>query len=429
MQFIDECVLTLKAGNGGNGVVAWRREAHYPEGGPWGGNGGNGGSVIIIGDHNIGTLFDLRNKKNIFAQDGENGETKMASGKQGEDYYIKVPLGTSIYDFETKELIVDILKSGQTYTICNGGKGGHGNAYFKSSFNKAPTLFENGDLGEERKIELKLRYVANIGIIGFPNAGKSTLVSALSNARPRIANYQFTTLVPVLGTAQIKDKTLIFADIPGLIEGASDGKGLGHDFLKHIERCQMLIHLISLDEVDNADLFEAYSTINNELSKYNQALIEKKIIVVLNKCDVNPDEEKTKRFIKESKLKNVLVVSAKEKINLDSLKEEVYKIYCEQEIINQKNLELRISDTQVIEVKKQKDYKQDLKVTLIDDHVWQIESEFLKYWAHKIPLTTKDNIIRFNQKMLSIDVENKAKQLGAIKGDTLKIYDLEFVVD
>ncbi len=429
MQFVDECTLTLKAGNGGNGVVSWRREAHYPEGGPWGGDGGNGGSIIIIGDHNINTLFDLRNKKNIFAQDGENGQTKMATGKQGEDYFIKVPLGTSIYDASTKELIVDILQSGQTYTICNGGKGGHGNAFFKSSFNKAPTLFENGDLGEERKIDLKLRYVADVGIIGFPNAGKSTLVSALSNARPRIANYQFTTLVPVLGTTKIKDKTLVFADIPGLIEGASEGKGLGHDFLKHIERCQMLIHLISLSDIDNEDLFQAYTIINEELSKFSNKLTKKKILVVLNKSDMNSSEQNINEFCKKTKLKNVLVISAKEKQNLNQLLEEVYKIYVEQESKNQKALDKKDSDTEIIELKKQKNYKQDLKITMIDDRVWRVESEFLKYWSYKIPLTTKDNIIRFNQKMLSIDVENKAKQLGAIKGDILKIYNLEFVID
>lgn len=429
MQFVDECVLTLKAGNGGNGVVSWRREAHYPEGGPWGGDGGNGGSIILIGDHNINTLFDLRNKKNIFAQNGENGQTKMATGRNGQDYLIKVPLGTSVYDFDTNELITDILKSGQTYEICKGGKGGHGNAFFKSSFNKAPTLFENGDVGEERKVFLKLKYVADVGIIGFPNAGKSSLVTALTNARPRIANYQFTTLVPILGTTKINDKDIVFADIPGLIEGASEGKGLGHDFLKHIERCQMLIHLISLNEYDNEDLFKAYQLINNELEKFNDQLTKKKMLVVLNKCDLSYDENKVKDFLKKSKLKNVLLISTKDKTNLDELKQEVYKIYLDQEKINQQQLEQQTSDVEVIELKKQKDFKHDLKISMIDDHIWNVESEYLKYWIHKIPLTTKDNIIRFNQKMLSIGVEEKAKELGAIKGDTLKIYDLEFVVD
>ncbi len=429
MQFVDECVLTLKAGNGGNGVVSWRREAHYPEGGPWGGDGGNGGSIILIGDHNINTLFDLRNKKNIFAQNGENGQTKMATGRNGQDYLIKVPLGTSVYDFDTNELITDILKSGQTYEICKGGKGGRGNAFFKSSFNKAPTLFENGDIGEERKVFLKLKYVADVGIIGFPNAGKSSLVTALTNARPRIANYQFTTLVPILGTTKINDKDIVFADIPGLIEGASEGKGLGHDFLKHIERCQILIHLISLNEYDNEDLFKAYQLINNELEKFNDQLTKKKMLVVLNKCDLSYDENKVKDFLKKSKLNNVLLISTKDKTNLDELKQEVYKIYLDQEKINQQQLEQQTSDVEVIELKKQKDFKHDLKITMIDDHIWNVESEYLKYWIHKIPLTTKDNIIRFNQKMLSIGVEEKAKELGAIKGDTLEIYDLEFVVD
>lgn len=354
MQFVDECVLTLKAGNGGNGVVSWRREAHYPEGGPWGGDGGNGGSIILIGDHNINTLFDLRNKKNIFAQNGENGQTKMATGRNGQDYLIKVPLGTSVYDFDTNELITDILKSGQTYEICKGGKGGRGNAFFKSSFNKAPTLFENGDIGEERKVFLKLKYVADVGIIGFPNAGKSSLVTALTNARPRIANYQFTTLVPILGTTKINDKDIVFADIPGLIEGASEGKGLGHDFLKHIERCQILIHLISLNEYDNEDLFKAYQLINNELEKFNDQLTKKKMLVVLNKCDLSYDENKVKDFLKKSKLKNILLISTKDKTNLDELKQEVYKIYLDQEKINQQQLEQQTSDVEVIELKSKK---------------------------------------------------------------------------
>jgi GTP-binding protein len=250
----------------------------------------------------------------------------MASGKTGVSAIIRLPLGTSIYNSDTGELIADILEDGQVHVICYGGKGGHGNAFFKSSFNRIPSLHENGDIGESMNIELKLKYVADVGLVGLPNAGKSTLISQISNAKPRIANYQFTTLTPVLGTVNIGKDNLVFEDIPGLINGASEGKGLGHEFLKHIERCYVLIHLISLDPQDNADAYEAYETITNELKQYSAAVGNKPVFIVANKIDTEGSDENLKLL--EKKLgKKVLAISGKEKTNVDKLLQTVYKEY------------------------------------------------------------------------------------------------------
>ena len=221
------------------------------------------------------------------------------AGRNGQDKIIKVPVGTQIFNKKTGELIVDILKDKQEFVIAKGGIGGHGNAFFKSSLNKAPTLYENGDKGEVLEVEMKLKFIADIGLVGLPNAGKSSIISCLSNARPKIANYQFTTLTPVLGTINFaKGNPLVIADIPGLIEGASEGVGLGFDFLKHIERCHILIHVVSLDEMDHEDIVAGYNTINNELNKYNKLLLKKQLLVVANKSDTPSAEEQLKKLKK-----------------------------------------------------------------------------------------------------------------------------------
>jgi GTP-binding protein len=277
----------------------------------------------LIGDHNVDTLFDLRNKKQIDAPCGEPGATQMASGHSGEDLYIKVPIGTSVYDQKSNKLICDIVLDGQKYEICRGGRGGHGNAYFKNSKNRIPALYELGDKGEVRSITLKLRFLADVGIVGLPNAGKSTLITAISHAHPKIANYPFTTLNPVLGTVKYDEKTLTFADIPGLIEDASVGKGLGHDFLKHIERCHVLILLLSLSSNDTDDIIRDYQVLYQELKQYSKKLIKKPILIVGNKIDedgADLNQEKLAKFLKQK----VLVVSAKLQQNTDALIAEIF---------------------------------------------------------------------------------------------------------
>jgi GTP-binding protein len=280
--------------------------------------------------------------------------------------YIKLPLGTSIYDSDTNELLADILESGQTYVVCQGGKAGHGNAFFKSSFNRAPTLYENGDAGEEKNITLKLRFLADVGLVGLPNAGKSTLVNQISNAKPRIANYQFTTLIPVLGVVNIKDHKLVFADMPGLIEGAAKGKGLGHDFLKHIERCQIFIHLISLNPIDSDDVVKSYKIVTNELKKYSKELLKKPIIIVANKIDTEGAKENLEK-LKKSIKKNIFVISAKNNEGVNELLNEIYKEYDVIQKTNEQKLKNKSQGIKVIEVKQQKDYHKDLRIIKVDD--------------------------------------------------------------
>ncbi|MDR0739385.1 MAG: GTPase ObgE [Mycoplasmataceae bacterium] len=428
MQLVDECIINLKAGTGGNGIVSWRREPNVPMGGPYGGDGGDGGNIILIGNHNINTLFEWRSRKTVIAANGENGRTAKETGHNGKDIYMNLPLGTSVYDAQTNELIIDILETGQTHIICEGGRGGRGNASFKSSFNRAPTLHENGDIGEEKNIIFKLKYIADVGLVGLPNAGKSTLVGQISNAKPKTANYQFTTLTPVLGTVTKQQNKMVFADLPGLIEGASEGKGLGHEFLKHIERCSILIHLISLNPLDNIDVIKAYKTINNELKKYSKVISQKPIIYVANKIDVN-DATRNLTKLKKGIKSKIYVISALHRIGIDELLDDIFQKFNKIQLENKKRLLGKITKTKIIELKQQKDYAKDLKIKQIDNNQWEVHSQFMQYWTHKIPLDTKDNILRYNQKMQSINVEETAKAQGAKPGDTLLIYGNEFVVD
>jgi GTP-binding protein len=275
-------------------------------------------------------------------------------------------------------LLVDILTSGQTYTICEGGKGGRGNAFFKSSFNRAPTLYENGDIGQERNVTMKLKYIADIGLVGLPNAGKSTFVGQVTTAKPRVANYQFTTIIPVLGVCEIHQDKIIFADLPGLIEGAAEGKGLGHEFLKHVERCSILIHLVSLNPEDNEDVVKAYKTIKNELKQYSSALMDKPIVLIANKIDVEGAEANLKKLKKAVKTP-ILVISAKDKTGLKEVLEKLYKQYEKIKKEDQLRLTQHVSKVKVIEVKQQKDFTKDLMINKIDDHHYEVISEFMKY--------------------------------------------------
>jgi GTP-binding protein len=274
-------------------------------------------------------------------------------------------LGTSVYDYDSKKIIVDILESGQTFVICEGGKGGKGNAFFKSSMNRAPTLHENGDLGEQKKVILKLRYIADVGLVGLPNAGKSSLISQISNVKSKIGSYQFTTLTPKLGVVERNHRKMVFADLPGLIEGATEGKGLGREFLKHIERCLILIHLISISTQDNENLNHAYTIINNELKQYNQVLLDKPIIVVINKIDLPYDVkiiERLQKFIN----KKVFLISAKTNEGVDQLINELFHIYEELQKKEAAKLLKQKSKVKVIELKQQKDFVKDLKIKQID---------------------------------------------------------------
>ena len=283
MKFLDQVKIYIKAGNGGDGSPSFRREKFIEFGGPDGGDGGNGGSVVLISERNLNTLIDYRYQQHHKAQRGDNGAGQNKTGKGGDDLILKVPIGTQVFEEDNKTLIYDFKKEGEKFVAAAGGKGGLGNTRFKSSTNRAPKKFTKGTKGEEFTIWLQLKTIADIGIIGLPNAGKSSLLAAITNANPKIANYKFTTLNPNLGVAQYDDKEVVLADIPGLVEGAHEGVGLGIQFLKHIERCKSLLHLI---DITNLDIKESYEQVKKELANYSSEMMKKKEIVVLNKTDL-----------------------------------------------------------------------------------------------------------------------------------------------
>ena len=324
MKFLDQVKIYVKAGNGGDGSPSFRREKFIEYGGPDGGDGGNGGSVILRAERNLNTLIDYRYQQHHKAKRGDNGSGQNRTGKSGEDLILKVPLGTQVFEEDNKTLIYDFIKIGEEFTAAAGGKGGLGNTRFKSSTNRAPRKFTKGTPGEEFTIWLQLKTIADIGIIGLPNAGKSSLLAAITNANPKIANYQFTTLNPNLGVASYDDKEITIADIPGLIEGAHKGIGLGTQFLKHVERCKTLLHLIDVSE---EDLFNSYKQIRKELGEYSKELLKKKEIVVLNKVDLLSQKElKNKKMKFEEKLnKKVIQLSTFDKKLISNLKIKLLK--------------------------------------------------------------------------------------------------------
>ena len=319
MKFLDQVKIYIKAGSGGNGSPSFRREKFIEFGGPDGGDGGKGGSVILKAEQNLNTLIDFRYQQHHKAKRGENGAGQNRTGKSGEDLILKVPLGTQVFEEDNKTLIYDFTKISEEFIAAAGGKGGLGNTRFKSSTNRAPRKFTKGTQGEEFTIWLQLKTIADIGIIGLPNAGKSSLLASVTNANPKIANYQFTTLNPNLGVASYDNKEITIADIPGLVEGAHKGTGLGIQFLKHIERCKSLLHLI---DITSEDLKKSYQQVKNELKKYSNKLIKKKELIVLNKIDL-VDEKKVHNIIKNFKKitkSEVVTVSTFSKTSVSKIK-------------------------------------------------------------------------------------------------------------
>jgi len=293
MKFLDQVKIYVKAGDGGSGSPSFRREKFIEFGGPDGGDGGKGGSVMLVSERNLNTLIDFRYQQHFKAERGRDGSGKNKTGRGGENLYLKVPIGTQVFEEDNKTLIFDFKKENEEFVAAIGGKGGFGNTRFKSSTNRAPKKFTKGAIGEEFWIWLQLKTIADIGIIGLPNAGKSSLLASLTSATPKIANYKFTTLNPNLGVAIYDDKEITLADIPGLIEGAHKGTGLGIKFLKHIERCKILLHLIDISE---KNLVNSYSQVREEMAKYSSELLKKQEIIVFNKTDLVDEEEKNKKI-------------------------------------------------------------------------------------------------------------------------------------
>ncbi len=319
MKFLDQSKIHIKAGDGGSGSASFRREKFIEFGGPDGGDGGHGGSVIFTVDKNLNTLIDFRYQQHFKAEKGQDGKGKKKTGKNGKNLILRVPVGTQIFEEDNNTLIEDLIKTEQEIIIANGGKGGLGNVRFKSSTNRAPRKKTDGDKGESFWIWLQLKVIADIGIVGMPNSGKSSLLSALTSARPKIANYPFTTINPNLGVANYNDKEVTLADIPGLIEGAHEGIGLGDKFLRHIERCKNILHLI---DISNDNLLESYSKVRKELFKYSDKLIKKREIIVFNKIDMINDDEINKKIdiFKKKIKKKVYTISALKHKGLKTIK-------------------------------------------------------------------------------------------------------------
>ncbi|WP_027334162.1 GTPase ObgE [Mycoplasma elephantis] len=411
MKFIDKTKIKITAGKGGDGIISFRREAHVDKGGPDGGDGGDGGSVFFSGDPGMNTLYKFHLQKSIIGNDGINGGRKNLYGANGKDIIIKVPFGTQV--FENNNLVADVVDE-QNYLICKGGKGGKGNAKFKSAKNSAPRLCENGTLGESKVLDLELKVLADVGFIGVPNAGKSSLLSVISNAKPKIANYEFTTVNPQLGIATYNNESFVVADLPGLIKGAHEGKGMGIEFLKHIERCKIIAHVIDFSE-DYEKIKTNFLLINEELANYKINLQNKKRLIVANKIDLLSQKNNIKRFKNEFK-SELVQTSALTRQNLNQLKAKLLEIlksfkYDEDENSNLK--EAFINYDAPFDIKKQ-------------NNIFIITGSKVRYWYERIPLNSQDNLLRFNKILEKMGIWDELYNMGIKKLDTVKIYDYVF---
>lgn len=421
MKFIDRVKIYVQAGTGGNGTVAFRREAHVPRGGPSGGDGGRGGSVIFVATNSLSTLLDLRYYREYKAQNGEKGHAKKMHGADADDLVIRVPVGTCVYDDDTGNIIADLTKDGQRAVIAKGGRGGRGNARFASSRNPAPKICENGEPGEKFNLRVELKLLADVGLVGFPSVGKSTLLSVVSKARPQIADYHFTTIVPNLGVVQVKDgRSFVMADLPGLIEGASQGKGLGHQFLRHIERCRVIVHIIDMSGSEGRDPYEDYVTINKELGEYEYRLLERPQIIVANKMDGDEAEENLKKFKEKLGDQKVFPIIAPIHEGIDAVLYAVADaLETAPDFFNQEEEQESVLYT----------YKEEEKPFTIHNKgngVWEVTGKKVERLVQMASFTTDDGFQRFALQIRNMGIDDALREAGCEDGDTVRLYDFEF---
>lgn len=421
-MFIDVAEIYIKAGDGGNGAVSFRREKYIPAGGPDGGDGGDGGNIVFIADKNLRTLADFKYRKNYKAERGEDGRGRKCTGKSGEDLIVKVPCGTLVKDKETGLVIADITQDGQTEVIAQGGKGGKGNVNFATPTRQAPNFAKNGTPGQERWIILELKLIADVGLIGFPNVGKSTLLSMVSSAKPKIANYHFTTLSPNLGVVSMGEgESFVMADIPGLIEGAHEGVGLGHDFLRHIERTRLLIHVVDVAAIDGRDPVDDFHAINKELELYNPELAKRPQIVAANKIDAISGEDKLDDFIRKINGLGyrVFPISAatgqgiRELINYTY---EQFKTLPEPVIYNASPKEIiyRAEDTEPYTI-------------IVEDGVFVVDGPWIRNILRGINFSDRDSLQYFQRVIRQKGIIDDLIKKGIKDGDTVRIgEDTEF---
>lgn len=421
-MFVDQSKIYIKAGSGGDGKISFRREKYVPNGGPDGGDGGKGGDIIFIADENMRTLMDFRYKRKHIAENGAPGEDNNSFGKSAEDLYIKVPAGTILRDAETGELIGDLKNHDDKVIAGRGGRGGKGNWHFATPTRQAPRFAQPGEKGEERWVEMELKLLADVGLVGFPNVGKSTFLSIVTSAKPKIANYHFTTLVPNLGVVDLGDgRSFVIADIPGLIEGAHTGVGLGHDFLRHVERTKVIVHIIDVSGLEGRDALEDFEKINEELRLYNEKLSKKPQIVACNKMDIPEAEEnyaKVENALKE-KGYEVYPISAATRKGIEPLMNRVYHMLDEL-----KDIEEPVEEIANIVYHKNKDEK-PFQIQK-DNGVFIVEGPFIEHLLKSTNMDDSDSVKYFQKVLRKRGIIDELKQLGVMDGDTIKMYELEF---
>lgn len=425
MQFIDKAQIYVEAGKGGDGVVAFRREAHVPKGGPAGGDGGKGGSIIFEATNSLSTLLDIRFRREYKARNGANGMAKKMAGASAQDMIVRVPVGTMLINADTNAVMADLTQDKQRVVIAKGGRGGRGNARFATSRNPAPTICERGEPGEAFNVICELKLLADVGLVGFPSVGKSTLLSVVSRARPEIADYHFTTIVPNLGVVQVKDgRSFVMADLPGLIEGASQGKGLGHQFLRHIERCRVIVHVIDMGASEGRDPVEDYRIINEELGQYKYRLLERPQIVIANKMDLEGAKENLERFKKEvGDEVEIFPISA---ITHEGLDLPLYRIA---DLLAQ-TPEFSMNEDDIQEKSVlytfDGDSQPEFNIQNLGNGIWEVTGEKIEKIVSMTSFSSDDAFKRFSLKMRHLGLDEALRVSGVKDGDTIRIMDLEF---
>ena len=419
-MFVDEVLMTIEAGTGGNGCMAYRREKYIPMGGPYGGNGGKGSDIIFKADEGLKTLIDLRYKKRIKGNNGNNGEGKNKNGSNSEDVIVKVPIGTTVKDADTGVVIADLTEQGQEAIIAYGGRGGRGNVSLSSRSNPCPSYAENGEPGEVRNVKVELRMIADVGLVGMPSVGKSTILSMISNANPKIASYHFTTLSPNLGVVKTNDNTFVVADLPGLIEGASDGAGLGHKFLKHIERTKIIAHVIDMSSYEGRDPYEDYVAIREELEKFSAKLLTKPEIIIANKMDGEKAKENLENFKKKIKSKDIYEVTALLGEGLDAVIDKLSQMSKE---IDREDLFDKAEEESYVLYK----FKMEKPFTIVrDNDVYVVKGDAIEKLFRMTNFNTEEAYERFSNKLRRMGVDEELEKMGIKDGDTVRILDFEF---
>ena len=422
-MFIDKARIFVKAGNGGNGAVSFRREKYVPAGGPDGGDGGRGANIIMVADTGLRTLMDFKYKKKYSAQHGEDGSKKKRAGKNGEDLILSVPEGTVIRDEKTGLIIADLKKAGDQAVVARGGYGGKGNQHFANAVRQAPAFAKSGTDGQERWITLELKMIADVGLLGFPNVGKSTFLSVVTSAKPKIANYHFTTLTPNLGVVQTRHgESFVIANIPGIIEGAADGVGLGHDFLRHVERTKVLVHIVDISGIEGRDPIDDFEKINEELRLYNERLSTRPQLVVANKSDLLFDESIYENFKKtmEEKGYEVFKMSAATRDGVDQVIDRVSQLLNEVE-----EVEL-VSQEEMYRPELDVDDEAGLKIEVDEDGIYVVTGKELRRIMYSVNFDDMESLQFFQAQMEAKGVFDMLREAGIEDGDTVKIYELEF---